>query len=203
MSDLEKTFTKHYGPLPLWVYLLGGFGLYHIYSRTSNKVPVPPVVTMTNDPERFDQKVKMTTVNDSFAYAPPMTFPLPNPNDVPTPGSQGGPRKTGFLPFTMPATFAIGRIIDPTTGRPICSGPNGEGGKEWNPGEPIHPGQAINQMADGRWATYLPHRNIQNGNRAALGLMPLESADSTSPQSNPAAIGWLKEQGVKDYASNC
>lgn len=93
-------------------------------------------------------------------------------------------------------------LIDPTTDRPIWSGPSGEGGsgsrqavEDFARQRGLDPsGVTSNVMPDGRTAYYLPGQFVQNGNRAALGLDPLGSALSTAPGSRQPAVDALLEQ---------
>lgn len=66
-------------------------------------------------------------------------------------------------------TTPTGALIDPTTGRTVYSGPNGEGGY----GTPQYAGQPSYTLPGGIVAYYDPGALVQNGNRAALGLPPL------------------------------
>lgn len=64
-----------------------------------------------------------------------------------------------------------GILIDPSTGRPAFTGPAGEAGYEiTGPDDPRAFGHSVWQMPDGRWAAYDPGKNIQEGNKSALGL---------------------------------
>lgn len=197
----ENPATKKYGPLPLWgwgVVALGTWWLYeHVYKGTSKAPTSSPMTNAPASPPVLSG-YWLPGSEATGAYPGPSVTPVFSPNPSPTPGSQGGMSQPGGTPPTLPPVLPAirqigGSLLDPTTGRPIYSGPNGEGGYAWTPGSPIPANQQTYQMPDGRWASFVPNTNIQNGNRVALGLTPLSSASSTAPGANPAAISYLSQ----------
>lgn len=190
--------TKQIGPLPLWGWVVVGGASYWLYQHVykagdkSGKLQPQPMAAATATPPILHGGW-VPDVFMSQPYPSPHIYPVAAANPSPTPGSQGGPVQPGGTPSTLPAIGKTigGALLDPTTGRPIYSGPNGEGGYGWVPGTPVPTGQQTYQMSDGRWASYVPNVNIQNGNRVALGLPPVGYASSTAPGANPAVVANL------------
>jgi hypothetical protein len=205
---------KKVGPLPAWGWAIVAIGAYEVYKRftaTNNSAQAPSGTAQnttgatvfptmapgsmmpysSSDQGLSGQFVSTPTMADLGQYAGPTTTPTPATPSSITPGSSAGPVYPGGTPFTLPTFISGGKLLDPTTGRPIYSGPNGEGGFGWNPGQPVPAGQSVYQMPDGRWASYFPNQNIQNGNRSALGLPAISNATSLAPGANPLVAGQL------------
>lgn len=184
---MANPLQKEYGPLPLWGWLVLGGATYWLYRQLWVKKPNADSAGSSYAPAVPDPSFGWLP-NWSGDYPASTVLPTVSDDPVPTPGSQGGPMLPGIPPAVTPTFGSIANLLDPTTGRPIHSGPNGEGGYGWSLGQPIPPGQSVWQMPDGRWSSYYPGQMIQNGNRAALGLGTDPAYSSLAPGTNPVAV---------------
>lgn len=134
--------------------------------------------------------------------------------DSPRPGPRtpesgfGGLTPTYRLPTTTsptsgpisPTYSATGTPMDPTTGREVTSGPNGEGG--WRTQADAPAGAVSWTQPGGRVVWYVPGQFIQNGNRIALGLAFDNRAQSLAPGANPTALDYYTREDPETFAND-
>lgn len=131
--------------------------------------------------QRIDSSREATVRRETQSRSTP-TWTPPPPSE---PDEWGSSAENNFS-GTGQVNLVDGTLVDPSTGRPVFTGPNGEGGRA----TPA-PGYQPFTMPDGRVAYYRPGENIQAGNQAALGLNP--TATNMAPGANPAALNaWIQ-----------
>lgn len=112
------------------------------------------------------------------------------------------PTKTPTTPTSGPLTPTLsptGTPVDPTTGREVTTGPNGEGG--WRAQADAPSGAVSWTQPGGRVVWYVPGQFIQNGNRIALGLAFDKLATSLAPGSDPTVLDYYQREDATDPAS--